>query len=170
MESLSTRRAVGTAIALTLLTACAGAGGGVPAAGTSTQGAAIRDRGPAYPNLSGEYSGQFVDNAYGKGKGNGNLLAIPKCVRRPADDQIQNTSRCGLGVTDLQRRLRQRKHGGRRGQPLLHVFDGRQLRYVDAYFERIVYRGARMRRRERDLFPQASLHVQRDDTRRHPSR
>lgn len=69
MESLLTRRAVGTAIALTVLTACAGAAGGVPVAGVSTQGAAIRDRGPAYPNLSGEYSGPFVDNVYGKGKG-----------------------------------------------------------------------------------------------------
>lgn len=69
MESLLTRRAVGTAIALTFLTACAGAAGGVPAAGVSTQGAAIHDRGPAYPNLSGEYSGKFVDGVYGKGNG-----------------------------------------------------------------------------------------------------
>ncbi len=71
MNSLLTRKAVGAAIGLALLTACAGSSsaGGVPAAGSSMPTTASRDRGATYPNLSGEYAGKFVDNAYGKGKG-----------------------------------------------------------------------------------------------------
>ncbi len=72
MQSSLIRRAGGMAIALTLLAACAGGAGGsgVPAASSVTSQGAAGRHAHAYLNLSGEYAGKFVDNFYGKGKGN----------------------------------------------------------------------------------------------------
>jgi hypothetical protein len=69
MQKFFTRKAVGVAIALAFLTACAGNGGGVPSAASALQVASNRVGGDAAASkLSGQYKGTFTDDAYGSGK------------------------------------------------------------------------------------------------------
>jgi|SRR5579883_708308 len=67
MESIA-RRVLGIAGALTFITACSGAGAGVPGATSAAQPSAMRPAAAKGYNVSGQYAGKFVDIAYGTGK------------------------------------------------------------------------------------------------------
>ncbi|HZV76724.1 MAG TPA: hypothetical protein VFF63_03075 [Candidatus Babeliales bacterium] len=72
MKKLNTCAAIGIALILFGSTACGGAGGtgGMPAASGAAQAPSAHfNGGKNADNFSGEWSGKFVDSAYGKGKG-----------------------------------------------------------------------------------------------------
>lgn len=71
MKGLITRKAIGAAVALAFLTACAGSsyGSGVPSTPSSLQSASRQAAIPlTTANLSGEYSGTVKDSVMGTGK------------------------------------------------------------------------------------------------------
>lgn len=81
METLVTRKTLGTALAVSLLTACGGAGSGVPSATSAMARSAGRVASDAsHGNLSGQYKGTFTDSIDGTGKAVANYSQYQSAV------------------------------------------------------------------------------------------